>query len=197
MTDIRQAHETDLPHIYEICLATGNAGDDASPLLSDRFIIGQYYAAAYIVHDMDMCFVLTKDGIPSGYVVGTCDTLSFNGWLSSYWLPPLRRVYPQSMVPKSLLEKHLVDIINSGPQDDEFAGEYPAHLHIDILSSCQGKGFGRKLIGCFMNKCVEKKCAGFHLGVDARNRNALDFYKKIGMNVLKEEPGSVVMGMKL
>ena len=197
MGNIRLCHETDLPYMYEICLLTGAAGEDTSGLLSDRFIIGQYFAAPYIYYEKDVCFVLEENNIPAGYVIGASDTFSFNRWLNSFWLPQLRRYYPPTIYTKSGLEKWLVDAINKDIDDNGLEDQYPAHLHIDILPSYQGKGYGKMMIDRFVDRCKEKGCRGIHFGVDKRNEKAIGFYKKIGMKVLLETTGAVFMGIKL
>jgi ribosomal protein S18 acetylase RimI-like enzyme len=197
MGDIRLCHETDLPHLYQICLLTGDAGKDASGKLSDRFIIGQYYAAPYVFFEKDLCFILDDNNKPAGYIIGASDTKAFNKWFNSFWLPPLRKQYPSTLNPKSDLEKWLISVINTDTEDNDFVSEYPAHLHIDILPSQHGKGYGKFMIERFVDKCSEKGSRGIHFGVDKKNENAIGFYKKIGMKVLLDAPGALFMGLKL
>lgn len=58
--------------------------------------------------------------------------------------------------------------------------EYPANLHIDILSSHTGQGWGEKLINTLLEKLRAEDVKGIHLGMDARNERAGKFYDRLG-----------------
>ena len=194
---IRQAQLTDLPYIYHICLSTGNSGTDASALLSDAFIVGQYFAAPYLIHEIETCFVLEMNSIPVGYILGAADTENFNTWMNTSWLPQIRKYYPPTMAPKSDLEKFLIDIINTDCHFPDFISVYPSHLHIDLLPVAQKQGFGKKMISTLMEELKSKGSIGLHLSVGEKNVNAIGFYKKLGFSELNREAGSVLMGIHL
>ena len=193
---IRQGHPTDLPYIYDICLKTGFNGKDTSDLISDPFMIGQYFAAPYLFFEIDTCFVVEKGGIPFGYVLGASSTEKYYQWLNNYWLSVVRKRYPVTLKPKSDFEKFLIDIINQDAILEDFLCEYPSHLHIDLLPEIQQKGFGKKLITIFIERLQEKGSTGLHLGVNVDNINAFKFYKKIGFKELKNISKTIFMGMK-
>ena len=69
---------------------------------------------------------------------------------------------------------------------EEWLKDYPAHLHIDILPIAQGKGYGRRLIEIFFNELQSKNIQGVHLTVSNSNQNAIGFYKKLGLQQLKD-----------
>jgi GNAT superfamily N-acetyltransferase len=60
--------------------------------------------------------------------------------------------------------------------------EYPAHMHIDILPSHQGQGWGRKLIEQFCTLAKAAGAGGLHLGMAATNDEAGKFYSKLGFS---------------
>ena len=95
---IRQAHGSDVPYLYEICLKTGDNSKDATDLFYDPLLMGQYYAAPYFFHDPGLCFV-ADDRIPQGYIVAAEDTTVFRQWLATEWLPPLKRRYQDPYPP--------------------------------------------------------------------------------------------------
>ncbi|MDR0706428.1 MAG: GNAT family N-acetyltransferase [Treponema sp.] len=198
---IRGAEFSDLPYFYEICLKTGGAGNDASSLFYDPYIIGQYYAAPYLFFERDLCFVAEMDGVPQGYVAGASDTSAFNRWLESEWLPPLRRRYQNYAHEKikTDVEKNSVALFYkkldpAGEAERSFYKTYPAHLHIDLLPSLQGKGQGKALIKTLFAALVQKNVHGVHLGVSRTNAGAIAFYRKMGFASLKEEKWGLVMG---
>ncbi|HMM60169.1 MAG TPA: hypothetical protein PKC25_08570, partial [Candidatus Rifleibacterium sp.] len=95
---IRDYCTTDLPYLYEICLKTGDSGRDATPLFSDPFMIGQFYAAPYAIFD-PRCVLIIEGEIgstvrPLGYMLGTVDTRAFNTWFDNEWRPAAAQMYP-------------------------------------------------------------------------------------------------------
>jgi ribosomal protein S18 acetylase RimI-like enzyme len=192
---IRPAQLKDLPNIYKICLETGANGKDATGLLSDDMLIGQFFAAPYIHYDLSTCFVIDHKGFAVGYIIGVKDTNQFNHWMNTTWLPTLQTAYPKQ-VGVLPLEEYIVNSIHSGIKDQPYNETYPSHLHIDILPIAQGKGFGRTLIKTLVGRLQEMGSTGLHLGVGTENHNAISFYKKIGFTQFLELDDTVMMGMK-
>ena len=193
---IRKANYSDLPYIYNICLKTGKSGSDASDYLYDKFSIAQYFAAPYLHFDIDSCLILENEGIPTGYIIGCSNTSEFNKWMNEEWLPELRKKYPPEIECKSPLESFIVKKINSDIEEEDYFKDYPSHLHIDLLETAQGKGFGKKLLYDFFKLMKTKNVKGLHLGVGLNNKNAIEFYKKTGFDVIREEDGALIMGIK-
>ena len=195
--DIRQAQQADLPYIYDICLRTGLSGKDASSAVSDKYMIGQYFAAPYIYYEIDLCLVVTKDSIPMGYIVGTSNSSAFYSWMNSNWLPQIRRMYPEGMKPVSNFESFIIKTIHKDCFLADFLKEYPAHLHIDILPQLQGQGTGKKLMAEFIDILKIKNSAGLHLSVGEKNVRAIKFYEKSGFSHLLTKSAAVFMAAKL
>ncbi len=197
---IRTAIQSDIPYLYQICLETGDSGKDASPLFSDPWLIGQYYAAPYLFYSIDCCFIAEENGIPKGYIIGTDNTPLFNIWFDTVWLPPLRQRYPDSKrnpESYSINEKRLIEKLHQKSESSPFFKEYPAHLHIDLLPDLQGKGCGRLLMDAFLGEMKARRCPGVHLGVSNTNPGAIGFYNKLFFTILKEETWGLTMGKKL
>jgi GNAT superfamily N-acetyltransferase len=195
--NLRVAKLSDLPHLYDICRVTGNSGGDCSDLLSDAYIIGQYFCAPYLHYEIDSCFVVDEGCLPGGYIIGVSDSNDFNTWMNSSWLPSIRAHYPSNMKVKSDLEAFLVELIHQDCVLDKDLSEYPAHLHIDLLAQYQNQGLGRRLMQCFLDSLREKKVSGVHLGVDPLNKNAVAFYQKLGFSEIKRQPGTIFMGLEI
>ena len=140
---IRPYHPTDLYSLYTICLRTADSGRDASPLYRDPELMGHLFAAPYAVAEPELCFILTADGTPSGYVLGTRDTLAFTRWCATEWFPALRARYPLPAPDDVSPDARAIRDIHRGePGHAEIIADYPAHLHIDILPVGQGQGLG-------------------------------------------------------
>ncbi|MDR3012056.1 MAG: GNAT family N-acetyltransferase [Chitinispirillales bacterium] len=203
--NIRRAVISDLPYLYEICLKTGDAGKDASDMFFDPYMMGQYYAAPYLVYPEGICFVAEHTHRPQGYILAVPDTINFRRWMEEQWLPPIRKRYAQPLPPELLRsekEKRYIDIFHKSllPIDltaQPWLTDYPAHLHIDFLPSIQRKGIGRILIDTIFNELIQKKTPGIHLDVGSSNPGAIAFYNKTGFSTIKEHEWGLTMGKKL
>jgi ribosomal protein S18 acetylase RimI-like enzyme len=74
---------------------------------------------------------------------------------------------------------------------------HPAHLHIDLLPSAQGRGLGRELIEWLCEELAGRDIPGVHLGVSADNTGAIVFYERLGFETLLVEADTVWMGRLL
>ncbi|WP_320129412.1 GNAT family N-acetyltransferase [uncultured Sphaerochaeta sp.] len=196
MEHIRKACHQDLPHIYRISLKTSLAGLDGTDFFNDPFCVGHYYAAPYLFHEPDLCYVaLNGHNVPSGYIVGTSNTEEFNQWMNQVWLPTLQEQYKCLTDFKCQSEERIVEQICKGPGEGiwEHVG-YSAHLHINLLPEMQGQGIGKGLMTTLFEALQEKKIDGVHLGVDGHNDKAKRFYERIGMTVLETPQWGSVYG---
>ncbi|MEM7800432.1 MAG: GNAT family N-acetyltransferase [Chloroflexota bacterium] len=202
MFKIRSYHPSDCVDLYRICLETGDNGRDATPLYLDPDLPGHYWAASYAYLEPELCFILTRDERPVGYVLGTQDTARFSKRCEVEWFPPLRARYALQTVPDrpELSEKkdrNVIQLILQGYHASIPAPGYPAHLHIDILPAGQGYGFGRKLIETFCAALRERRVPGVFLGVGRENKHAIGFYRHIGFEVLEDASWGYQLGLRL
>lgn len=194
---IRPFHASDLPALYRICLLTGDNGTDASAVYHDPELLGHYYAAPYAVLEPDLCFILTKEHVPCGYVLGTRDSDTFARETEERWFPLLRQRYPLPDADDHSPDASLIRHIHAGCHAHPELASYPAHLHIDILPEGQGQGYGRALITTFVDRLCELGVPGVHLGVGINNTNAIAFYRRVGFQTIQEERWGLMLGMVL
>lgn len=74
--------------------------------------------------------------------------------------------------------------------------QYPAHLHIDILPSHQGQGWGRKMVTGLLQKLQADQIPGIHLGMAAANHRAGEFYDRLGFGRFTEMKEQGELGRK-
>ncbi len=200
---IRPYDARDLSAVYDICLRTGNSGDDASELYSDPNILGHLYAGPYVTLEPELAFMLADEregeGEVVGYILGAFGTERFNERYRLEWLPPLQATLPDpsgnpDWTPSERLYNRVHHPDLSKPVD---LTAYPSHLHIDLLPRAQGQGWGRKLMETLLGELRRRGSAGVHLGLGTSNQRAFEFYKRVGFEVLLEEPQEVYMGQKL
>jgi ribosomal protein S18 acetylase RimI-like enzyme len=186
---IRPYHPEDLPSLYEICLRTGDAGRDASTTCTHPRLLGDYFAAPYVVHDPALCLVLADAQGPCGYVLGTADSAGFFAWFNRDWLPRVRRDYGGLVPQPGATDVWLLEMLQRDEAPPPFAAEYPAHLHIDLLERAQGGGWGRRLFERWVELAAARGACGLHLYVAESNTGAQRFYERMGMRRLPEEGG--------
>ena len=194
---IRTYHITDLSSLYRICLLTGYNGSDATSYLKDPDLVGHLFAAPYAVFEPDLCFILTLDYVPCGYILGTRDSITFYKKCEKKWYPGLRKRYLLPQKEEESLEANFIRYLHRKQIMIARVENYPAHLHIDILPIAQSKGYGRKLMEVYLNQLRSQNIQGVHLIVSKNNQNAVGFYQKVGFKELKELEESFVFGQKL
>lgn len=195
---IRPYHPSDLPSLYRICLLTGDAGADASHLYGDPELLGHYYVGPYAIAEPDLAFVLTLDGRPIGYIVGTRDTAAFGRWCETEWFPPLRERYPlPSASFQNEAEQWMIRSIHRGHETVNHWPAYPAHLHVDILPEGQGQGMGGRLMVHLWEQLKHLAVPGVHLGVGNGNARAIRFYEHLGFEKLEIDDWGYIFGKKL
>jgi ribosomal protein S18 acetylase RimI-like enzyme len=195
---VRPYEATDLDRLYEICLRTGAAGQDATDLVTDPRLLGEIYAAPYGVLEPEHGFVLDDGtGIAIGYVLGALDTRAFEARCEVEWWPALRDRHPIGSGGNQL-DELLISIIHEPHlAGDEEVAAYPSHLHIDLLPEAQAGGWGRALIERLQDALRADGSPGVHFGVSNRNERALGFYAHLGFEALSHDRRSHTFGRRL
>ena len=188
---IRQAKIRDIDDLYEICIRTGNNGEDSRHVYNNHEALGIYYVGPYVVYEQDLAFVLEdKLGI-CGYVLGAKDTKIFFKAMTEKWLPKYQKRFPMPKGdPKNwnLDQKIIALIHNPKVSIPDSLNNFPAHLHIDLLPRARKKGNGRRMIETLHKKLEILGIKGVFLDVGINNLNAQSFYEKIGYKKLEVTP---------
>jgi ribosomal protein S18 acetylase RimI-like enzyme len=198
---IRPATAADAPALYRICLLTGDAGRDASPLHSDPDLLGDVYVGPYLhVAPAVAAVAIDGGGTILGYVLGTHDTPAFTAACEAAWWPALRARHPldTGRNHRTAADESLVQTLHQPPvADAELVAAHPAHLHIDLLPEAQGKGLGRALIDWLLARLADEGAHGVHLGVDPSNLSAIAFYERLGFTRWGADPDAVILVRRL
>ncbi len=194
----RPAEAADAGTLADICVATGDAGRDASGLYPDPRLLADIWLLPYLRFECRWCRVAEDDDGLAGYVVAAADTLEFARRTEAEWWPALRRRHalpdPDDERPQAQLTRRL----HAGVLTDlPFLDAYPAHLHIDLLPRAQHQGLGTRLMKELLQALREAGVAGVHLGVAADNPAAIAFYQRLGFSVLEPHPWGRWMGLPL
>ena len=114
------------------------------------------YLDFYFDHYPEMCLLLLENDLVCGYIIGALDSRD-QGFLKQH--------------------SYYKDFLG-------FLNDYPAHLHINIVQSLQGQGWGRKLLLQFEEKLKEKGIGGLHIFTDTMAVN-VQFYQSCGFDFQK------------
>ena len=195
---IRSYKSADTSAVYEICLKTGNSGQDATHLFSDPLVLGHIYVGPYMEFEPQSVFILEDDQGPCGYIMGVLDSQTYYQWMHSEWLPKMRVNYKK---PTGNLDtwdetEKITDLLFH-PVSQRLLPDYPAHLHIDLLLRAQGKGQGKLMMDRFIDYLRYNKIPGLHLDLSSSNDRAFNFYRKYGMEELDRDKESIIMGYHL
>jgi ribosomal protein S18 acetylase RimI-like enzyme len=194
---IRPYRSADLDQLYEICLRTGAAGEDARDLVVDPRLFGELYAAPYAVLEPEHALMLDDGtGRAVGYVLGALDSRSFEGRCEAEWWPTLRARHPVGSGANDLDELLVGLLHHPSRADDAVLAHHPSHLHIDVLPEAQGLGWGRRLMEQLHHSLRTDGSVGVHLGVNARNERALGFYAHLGYRELSPDPRFHTLGLR-
>jgi len=196
---LRPYRPADHDAVYDICVRTGAAGDDATHLLRDPALLGHVYAGPYVELVPDLAFVVEDDDGVAGYILGAADTGEFQDRLEREWWPGLRRRYPVYRTDgDAAFDDLLIALMHSparAPAD--LVAAYPSHLHIDLLPRLQGQGWGRRLIDTLSERLRATGSHGLHLGVATANTKAQAFYRAVGFTELDDDGVTVTFAMPL
>ena len=202
---IRQARPGDQPGAYHVCLKTGNYGQDGEPFYGeDPDALGRIFVGPYLVFEPGLSLLLEGNEGICGYALGTFDSKAFYARYEAEWRPDLCARFPCPTGDPNQWTRvqhvydwyHHPDYFCPEPYD-----EYPSHLHIDLLSRAQGRGYGRRMLEQVMDELRRRGSPGAHLGVSMLNTRAFGFYQRLGFRELirvgSGAGGCIYMGQAL
>ena len=195
---LRAANTADLPELLRVCLETGDSGKDATHLHNLPELVGDIYVAPYVIHEPDFAYALLAENKVVGYLLGVLDTESFEKVLVDKYWPVAKAKYQQidfEITPSD--QELLAELDKQGFSDEEITKNYPSHLHIDIVESHQGAGYGKSMIAYLLNELKQAGSSGVHLHMSASNDRARVFYKKFGFIEVIEDANEFIMGLTL
>jgi ribosomal protein S18 acetylase RimI-like enzyme len=204
-TIIRDYRPGDKAAAYHVCLKTGDHGDDGEPFFrDDPDALGRIFVGPYLEYEPDLSLLLEDEQGVCGYALAAFDSRTFYDRYEREWRPALCAQFPAPTGDNSTWTRvqavhhiyHHPDYFCPEPYD-----EYPAHLHIDLLSRKHRRGFGQQMMNQLMDRLRAKGSPGVHLGMGASNDRAFRFYTSLGFRELIRqgtgEDECIYMGKRL
>jgi ribosomal protein S18 acetylase RimI-like enzyme len=202
---IRPGGPADQTAAYRVCLETGDAGGDGTPIFrEDPDALGRLFVGPYLAFEPRLSLMLEDAAGVCGYALAARDSRAFYARYDREWRPELCARFPDPEGDPATWTR-VQEVYSWYHHPDYFCPEpyadYPSHLHIDLLPRVQGQGHGRRLMTQLMTSLHEAGSPGVHLGLWARNERAFAFYLRLGFHELTRvgSPGSgtIYMGRRL
>lgn len=183
---VRPYRPADLPALYDICLRTADAGEDASGSYPERDheLLGAIFAAPYATLEPGLTFVVDDGhGQAVGYILGTGDTAGFVKRFRDEWLPTVAGRWPAPQGEPATPSEGMARLLHTPERmvRPDLAA-YPAHLHIDVLPDYQRSGHGRALMTAYLGALAAGGVPAVHLGMLTTNTRARAFYDRLGFH---------------
>lgn len=192
---VRDFRPSDVDDLYEVCLLTGNAGEDASGLVSSPRLLGDVYVGPYLQQAPDLALVADDGERGSGYALGVLDTEQFEQSLDQTWWPKVQATYRSTKAEKTFDGELLELVRNPRLIKHPALPGYPSHLHIDLMAHIRGRGVGTQMLEVLFERLRSARSPGVHLGVDVANVGAQHFYRHLGFVELHRTTGELFMGL--
>lgn len=193
---LRPANIADLPDLLRVCLETGDSGKDATHLHNLTELVGDIYVAPYVLHQPEFAYALQAENNIVGYLLGVLDTQVFEEVLTQKYWPEVRAKYQQIDSEITPSDKELLlELGKQGFSSQDLTAKFPSHLHIDVVESHQGAGYGKAMIAFLLAELKTAGSKGVHLHMSASNDRARGFYKKFGFSEILEDSNECIMGL--
>ncbi len=198
--NIRRCEPRDVDAAYDVCLRTGDNGEDASLAFDDPKALGHIYVGPYLRLEPQLAFVLEDPQGVCGYALGALDSRWFYDAYLNQWLPEIRVRHREptgdpvqwTRTQKVYFEYYHPEIFMPEPYN-----QYPSHLHIDLLPRARGRGLGREMMNMLLAELTAKGSPGVHLGMGATNARAERFYRKLGFHELTRVGDVLYLGKRM
>lgn len=179
---IRGYQEADRVQVQEICIATGGTIFEQKEM---QDLLLTAFCNYYIEQEPENCFVAVDGDHVVGYILCARDC--------GVWA----ETFEENYVTKAPVDGLKMFYKGTMDMPQKHAGEYPAHLHIDILPEYQRMGIGFKLMDALISHLKALGVSGLMLSVAGDNTKGKNFYGKYGFSVLEQTSVEIAMGILL
>ena len=166
MNKIRKYESKDKENLRKICIETSGLPTETE---KDREFLFLMFNDYYSEVEPENVFVAVNDSDEAvGYILCAEDFDRYFAVFKKIYLKRIRKLgFRYYSMALGEIAVHSI-----------FAKKYKAHLHIDILSECQGKGTGTALMNALKEHLKGKGINSLMLSCGMGNKLAIKFYKK-------------------
>lgn len=184
MITVRKYQEKDRENLLKICIETSGLPTETD---KDRAFLNLMYNDYYAAVEGHNCFVAADENDEAvGYILCAENFDRYFKVFKALYLPEI----------KKLGFNYYTMALGEIAVHSLFRKKYPAHLHIDILPLCQGKGTGTALVNELKAHLKTKGIDNVMLSCGMGNKRAIKFYKKNDFKMAANIAGSCIMVSK-
>lgn len=181
MITIRKYEEKDRENLLRICIETSSLPTKTK---EDLDFLNLMFNDYYAIVEPGNCFVAVNDEDEAvGYILCAENFDRYYKNFKNFYIPMI----------KKLGIKYYIMAMSEIAVHSIFRKKYPAHLHIDILPVCQGKGTGTALMNELKDHLKGKGVDSLMLSCGMGNEKAIKFYKKNNFRMIANILGSCIM----
>jgi len=183
---IRSYRAQDYQGVRDVCCATGFLGEPISQVFSDKEVVADLFTKYYTDIEPESAFVIENQGKIVGYVLGCRDSKKLRRYFLTKLLP---RIIPRLIwhyfVQYNRQERRRVRRVTfDGMRGSLRSSPRSAHLHINLMKKCRGRGVGKLLINKFFQYMREQGIERIHGGVwSFDDRKTQHLYRKLGFEI--------------
>lgn len=192
---VRPYRRGDRDRVRHICFVTGYMGEPVDWLWRDQESFADLFCGWWTDHEPGSALVAEVDGEVAGYLLGCSDSRRVEN--------PVRlmahHLFGRGLLARpgtaGVLWRMIGDAAVDGlrrqlPAATVYDPRWPAHLHIDLLPVCRGRGVGRTLVRRWLDTLAEQGVPGCHLETMSENTGAISFFEAMGFE-RRDEPRPV------
>jgi len=189
---VRPYETSDRSGVRKVCYLTGFMGQPADWMWRDDESFCDMFSGYWTDHEPGNASVAVLDGNVVGYLLGSMDSreVSNAGKLMAHHAFGRGMLIRPGTAPMfwRMVGDGITDSIKHRlPPPVYYDERWPAHLHIDLLQVCRGKGIGEELVTGWLDTLRKASVAGCHLQTMAENHKAIGFFERMGF-VKRGEP---------
>jgi ribosomal protein S18 acetylase RimI-like enzyme len=182
---VRPYEAGDRDGVRRVCYETGFMGENVDWLWRDRESFCDIFCGYWTDNEPDCASVAVKDSEVVGYLLGSPDSRKVDNAAKLMMHHAFGRAMLLSPgtagVMWRMIGDGIVDSIRHNlPPPVYYDERWPAHLHIDLMPVCRGKGIGEALVSAWLDRLRMQNVAGCHLQTMAQNEKAIRFFEKMG-----------------
>lgn len=181
MNNIRRYESKDKENLKKICVETSGLPTETE---KDREFLYLMFNDYYAEIEPENLFVAVNDKDEAvGYILCAENFDRYLAILKEKYLPEIKKLgFKYYFMAMCEVGVHML-----------FSKKYKAHLHIDILSECQGKGTGTALMNELKMHLKSKGISSLMLSCGMGNKFAIKFYKKNNFRIIRNIMGNCIM----
>lgn len=182
---VRPYAESDREGVRNVCFETGFMGEPVEWMWRDRESFCDIFCGYWTDREAEHAMVADSDGTVVGYLLGCVDSRRVWNMEKLVARHAFRRGIALRPGTAGVFWRMVADGVSDTirhrlPPAVYYDERWPAHLHIDLLPVCRGKGIGTTLVRRWFDVLRERGIPGCHLQTMAENADAIAFFEAMG-----------------